>query len=142
MSAKCKGQNCKHKHAAWGLDKKFASSEETAFPMGLAKMIANCIVMALINLGIKAPEETLHQVKSTSLKSLQQMKAATVRPVEFHLWFQHSRYVSNYKLRASCYLISNSILSKVQTRHRSQCPRMTPCCQRVRNSFQFSLQRH
>ena len=33
--------------------------------------------MALINLGIKAPEETLHQLKSTSLKSLQQMKAAT-----------------------------------------------------------------
>ena len=33
--------------------------------------------MALITLGIKAPEETVHQLKSTSLKSLQQMKAAT-----------------------------------------------------------------
>ena len=46
-------------HAAWGLDKnrkKFATSEETAYPMGLAKMLANCIVLALIYLGIKAPE--------------------------------------------------------------------------------------
>ena len=80
VSAKCKGQNSKHKHAAWGLDKdkqKFATSEETAYPMGLAKLWANCIALALINLGIKAPEETLHQLKSTSLKSLQQMKAAT-----------------------------------------------------------------
>ena len=41
VSAKCKGQNSKHKHAAWGLDKKkkkFATSEETAYPMGLAKL--------------------------------------------------------------------------------------------------------
>ena len=80
VSAKCKGQNSKHKHAAWGWDKekkKFATSEETAYPMGLAKLLANCIAMALISLGIKAPEETLHQLQSTSLKSLQQMKAAT-----------------------------------------------------------------
>ena len=45
VSAKCKGQNSKHKHAAWGLDKdeaKFATSEETAYPMGLAKMLADC----------------------------------------------------------------------------------------------------
>ena len=63
VSAKCKGQNSKHKHAAWGLDqkkkKKFATSEETAYPMGLAKLLANCIAMALITLGIKAPEETV-----------------------------------------------------------------------------------
>ena len=80
VSAKCEGQNSKHKHAAWGLDKtkkKFATSEETAYPMGLAKLLANCIAMALITLGIKAPEETVHQLKSTSLRSLQQMKAAT-----------------------------------------------------------------
>ncbi len=79
VSAKCKGQNSKHKHAAWGLDKKkkFATSEETAYPMGLAKLLANCIAMALITLGIKAPEETICQLKSTSLTSLQQMKAAT-----------------------------------------------------------------
>ena len=48
VSAKCKGQNAGHKHAAWGLDKhrkKFATSEETTYPMGLAKMLANCIVL-------------------------------------------------------------------------------------------------
>ena len=62
VSAKCKGQNSKHKHA---------------YPMGVAKLLANCIAMALISLGDKTPEETLRQLKSTSLKSLQQMKAAT-----------------------------------------------------------------
>ena len=69
VSAKCKGQNSKHKHAAWGLDqkkKKFATSEETAYPMRLAKLLANCIAMALITLGIKAPEETMCQLQSTS----------------------------------------------------------------------------
>ena len=80
VSAKCTGQNSKHKHAACGLDKekkKFATSEDTAYPMGLAKLLANCIAMALKTLGIRAPEESLQQLKSTSLKSLQQMKTAT-----------------------------------------------------------------
>ena len=57
---------CRPNAKAKGLDKdkkKFATSEETAYPMGLAKMLANCIAMALITLGIKAPEETLHQLK-------------------------------------------------------------------------------
>ena len=58
-------------------EKKFATSEETAYPMSLAKMFATCIVLALINLGIKAPEETMHQLKATSFRSKQQMKAAT-----------------------------------------------------------------
>lgn len=57
--------------------KNFAPSEETTYPMGLAKLWTNCIAMALIILGIKAPEETLHQLQSTSLKLRQQMKAAT-----------------------------------------------------------------
>ena len=43
-----------------------ANCEETAYPMGLAKLLANCIAMALISLGVKAPEEALHQLKSTS----------------------------------------------------------------------------
>ena len=80
VSAKCKGRNSKHKHAAWGLDKhkkKFATGEGTAYTMGLARMLANCIVMTLMQHGIRAPEETLQQLQSTSLKSLQQMKAAT-----------------------------------------------------------------
>ena len=104
VSAKCKGQNSKHKHAAWGLEKdkkKFATSEETAYPMGLAKMLANCIAMASINLGIKAPEETLHQLKSTSIKSLQHMKAATgPQPKASRIppLVPISRHVSNFRL--------------------------------------------
>ena len=80
ISVKCKGQNAKHKHAAWGLKKNkktFATSDETAYPMGLAKLIANCFALALIDCGINAPEDTVHQLTSTSLRSLQQMKAAT-----------------------------------------------------------------
>ena len=87
-----------------GFDKdkrKFATSEETAYPMGLAKMLANCIAMALINLGIKAPEETLHQLKSTSVKSLQQMKAATgLQPKASRIppLVPTLRHVSNFRL--------------------------------------------
>ena len=50
---------------------------QTCIPYGSREVAGNCIAMALISLGDKTPEETLRQLKSTSLKSLQQMKAAT-----------------------------------------------------------------
>ena len=40
INAQCPGQSRRHKHAPWGLNKstnKFATAEETAYPMGLAK---------------------------------------------------------------------------------------------------------
>ena len=58
ISNRCRGQNSKHKHAAWGINsstKKFATSEETAYAMGLAKLIAHCYVLALHRLRFRLP---------------------------------------------------------------------------------------
>ncbi len=84
ISAKCAGQNSKHKHAAWGVNsktKKFATSEETAYPMGLAKMIANCFVVALQSRGVTMPEQSMLEVGDLSLRYLQKLRAtAGVQP--------------------------------------------------------------
>ena len=80
INATCKGQNSKHKHAAWGYNRKtksFATAEETAYPMGLSKMIAMVIVRCLIRLGIQANPETLEAIQPVSLQALQKMRAAT-----------------------------------------------------------------
>ena len=145
VSAKCKGQNSKHKHAAWGLDKekkKFATCEETACPMGLAKLLANCIAMALITLGIKAPEETVHQLKSTSLKSLQQMKAATgVQPKASRIppLVPTSKLVLNCKLWQWCCLNFHSIKNVEMISN--WMPQATKYYPHGPNSSLFNLQR-
>ena len=80
MSNRCRGQNSKHKHAAWGINsstKKFATSEETAYPMGLAKLIAHCYVLSLHRLQIQTPPETINDIQNTSLETLRQLRAAT-----------------------------------------------------------------
>ena len=76
----CNGQSSKHKHAKWGYNarnRKFATAEETAYPMGLARLIAVVFVRALLNLGVKAPPDTLDAVQPISLQSLQKMRAVT-----------------------------------------------------------------
>ena len=60
-----------------GLQCKGATSEETAYPMCLAKMFASCSVNALLSKGIAAPPATLEDIKDTSLQSFQQMRAST-----------------------------------------------------------------
>lgn len=78
INATCKGQNSRHKHAAWGYNRKtksFATAEETAYPMGLSKMIAMVIVRCLIRLGISANPETLEAIQPVSLQALQKMRA-------------------------------------------------------------------
>ena len=80
INATCRGQNSKHKHAQWGFNRKtksFATAEETAYPMGLAKMIAMVIVRSLLNFGIQCNPETLEAVQPVSLQALQKMRAAT-----------------------------------------------------------------
>ncbi len=80
ISNRCRGQNSKHKHAAWGINsstKKFATSEETAYPMGLAKLIAHCYVLALHRLQIQTPPETINDIQNKSLETLRQLRAAT-----------------------------------------------------------------
>ena len=80
ISYRCRGQNSKHKHAAWGINsstRKLATSEETAYPMGLAKLIAHCYVLALHRLQIQTPPETMNDIQNTSLDTLRQLRAAT-----------------------------------------------------------------
>ena len=80
ICAKCPGQNAKHKHAAWGVNsatKRFATSEETASPMGLAKMIANCFVVALQSKGVQMPPQSIHEVDHLSLDYLRKLRATS-----------------------------------------------------------------
>ena len=80
ISAKCPGQNSRHKHAQWGLSRGsngFATAEETAYPMGLAKLIAVIFLRVLIQCNIQHAPETLEQVQPYSLQALQKMRAAT-----------------------------------------------------------------
>lgn len=79
INAACKGQNSKHKHAAWGYNRKtksFATAEETAYPMGLSKMIAMVIVRCLVRLGIQTNPDTMEAIQPISLQALQKMRAA------------------------------------------------------------------
>ena len=80
ICAKCPGQNSKHKHAAWGVSRatqRFATSEETAYSMGLAKMIANCFVVALQSKGVQMPPQSIHEVDQLSLDYLRRLKATS-----------------------------------------------------------------
>ena len=79
ISATCPGQTAKHKHEKRGVRKnnQFATAEETAYPMGLAKMIAITFARVLLRHGIAPLPDTLDQVQECSLQSLQKMRAST-----------------------------------------------------------------
>jgi hypothetical protein len=65
ISATCPGQDSKHKHARWGLNRRtntFATSDETAYPMGLARLIAVVFTRTLLNCGIAPLPGTLEEV--------------------------------------------------------------------------------
>ena len=62
----CPGECATHKHLPWGLSttpgrKGFATSEETAYPFGLAAEIAQCFRQAAYDKGIKPPPVSVHQ---------------------------------------------------------------------------------
>ncbi len=78
ISATCPGQSSKHRHAAWGINAKtkhFATSEETAYPMGLAKMIANCFAVALQAKGVRMPAQSMLEVDDLSSSYLRKLRA-------------------------------------------------------------------
>jgi hypothetical protein len=78
ISAQCPGQNSKHKHARWGLNRHtntFATSDEAAYPMGLARLIAVIFVRIFTQCGVPATPETLDRLHPESLQSLQRMRA-------------------------------------------------------------------
>ena len=77
VSAMCPGQSSKHKHAQWGLNATngFATADETAYPMGLAKFLAIILTKVLLNLDSKPLPDTLEKIESCSLQALQKMGA-------------------------------------------------------------------
>ncbi len=125
VNAVFKGQNSRHKHAKWGYmakEKQFATSEETAYPMVLAKMFASCFDNALVSKGIAVPPETLEDIKDTSLQSLQQMRAYRLEPTDYLLLFQrflqrsscehpHNPYLPSKFFSKSCPKVQNYSLS-------------------------------
>ena len=77
VSALCPGQSRTHRHAQWGLNATngFATADETAYPMGLARFLAIIFTKVLLNLHIKPLPDTLEQIQSCSLQALQKMRA-------------------------------------------------------------------
>ena len=77
VSALCPGQSRTHRHAQWGLNATngFATADETAYPMGLARFLAIIFTKVLLNLNIKPLPDTLEQIQSCSLQALQKMRA-------------------------------------------------------------------
>lgn len=65
ISAKCPGQKSRHKHAPWGIKSHtstFATADESAYSMGLAKLIAICFVRVLLRVGIQVPPDRLEDL--------------------------------------------------------------------------------
>ena len=78
VSAMCPGQSSQHKHARWGLNATngFATADETAYPMGLARLIAVVFTRVLLCCGIAPLTDTLEQVQPCSLQALQKIRAS------------------------------------------------------------------
>ena len=78
VSAMCPGQSSRHKHARWGLNATngFATADETAYPMGLARLIAVVFTRVLLRCGIAPLADTLEQVQPCSLQALQKIRAS------------------------------------------------------------------
>ena len=78
VSAMCPGQSSRHKHARWGLNATngFATADETAYPMGLARLIAVVFTRVLLRCGIHPLADTLEQVQPCSLQALQKIRAS------------------------------------------------------------------
>ena len=103
INAKCPGQNSKHKHAPWGIKghtSTFATADESAYSMGLSKLIAICFIRALLRLGIQVPPDRLEDLQPWSLDALQRIKAQTgVQPKASRLPPLVRTYKTKIKLR-------------------------------------------
>ena len=103
ICANCPGQNSRHKHAQWGLKSytaTFATADETAYSMGLAKLIAICFVRVLLRVGIQVPPDRLEDLQPWSLDALQGIKAQVgAQPKASRLPPLVRTYKSKVKLR-------------------------------------------
>ena len=105
ISATCPGQSAKHKHAKWGLrhNSGFATAEETAYPMGLAKLIA--VVFARVLLRCKVfhlcpiPWNKYKNVLCNHYKECALLLASKHDPRKYHHLCVHTNIVSKSKDR-------------------------------------------
>ena len=91
ISKCCPGESDVHKHKPWGLVQSgsgfhFSTSEETAYPRGLAQAIARVFASILIQHGWNAPLEQMQEQQEVSLKSMRaiataQPKASKMPPI-------------------------------------------------------------
>ena len=77
LSKLCPGESKKHRHLPWGITPSghFATSEETAYPVQLARDVAQCFTQALAEAGMKLPPSQLHDMTSSSQAVLQAVRA-------------------------------------------------------------------
>ena len=70
-------QEKKHRHLPWGITPAghFATSEETAYPIQLARDVAQCFTQALVEAGMKLPPSQLQDMTSSSEAVLQAVRA-------------------------------------------------------------------
>ena len=83
LSKLCPGETKKHRHLPWGTTPSghFATSEETAYPIQLARDVAQCFKQALAEAGMKLPPNQLQDMTSSSEAVLQAVRAQSgVRP--------------------------------------------------------------
>ncbi len=77
LSKLCPGETKKHRHLPWGITPSghFATSEETAYPIQLARDVAQCFIQALAEAGVKLPPNQLQDMISSSEAVLQAVRA-------------------------------------------------------------------
>ncbi len=77
LSKLCPGESKKHRHLPWHITPAghFATSEETAYPIQLARDVAQCFVQALAEAGMKLPPSQLQDMTSSSEAVLQAVRA-------------------------------------------------------------------
>ena len=91
ISKCCPGVSTLHQHKPWGLvhsdsGTHFSTSEETAYPTGLARAIARVFALILAEHGWKPPQEQLQEHQEVSLRSMRaiataQPKASKMPPI-------------------------------------------------------------
>ena len=77
LSKLCPGESKKHRHLPWGITPAghFATSEETAYPIQLARDVAQCFTQAFVKAGMKLPPSQLQDMTSSSEAVLQAVRA-------------------------------------------------------------------
>ena len=74
MKCPSPGVSSSHRHEKWGITKQgFATSEETAYPLVLARTVAH----ALVSLQLTAPADTLSELQTNSSQVLQAIRGQT-----------------------------------------------------------------